>query len=68
MDIQTIASSSGGNCSLVTAQNTYILVDAGVSMRRITRGLASRGLVPESLDGIVITHEHTDHIKGLRWY
>ena len=65
MDIQTIASSSGGNCSLVTAQNTYILVDAGVSMRRITRGLASRGLVPESLDGIVITHEHTDHIKGL---
>lgn len=66
MDIQTLASSSSGNCSLVTSGGTYILVDAGISMRRITKGLAQRGIRPDDLGGIVITHEHTDHIKGLK--
>ncbi len=66
MDIQTLASSSRGNCSLVTSGGTYILIDAGISMRRITCGLAARGISPDDLGGILITHEHTDHIKGLK--
>lgn len=42
-----------------------MLVDAGISARRITSGLADVGLSPRELDGILITHEHTDHISGL---
>lgn len=42
-----------------------MLIDAGISARRIRQGLARAGLLPEDLDGIFITHEHSDHIKGL---
>lgn len=66
MDIQTFASGSSGNCSLITLDNTYILLDAGISMRRISQGLAVRGITPDKLGGVLITHEHTDHIKGLK--
>lgn len=66
MDIQTFASGSSGNCSLVTSGSTYILLDAGISMRRIVRSLNIRKVKPEDVNGIVLTHEHTDHIKGLK--
>ena len=66
MDIQTFASGSSGNSSLLTQGDTYILIDAGISMRRITKSLLARGVLPERIDGIVITHEHNDHIKGLK--
>lgn len=65
MEIRTIASGSSGNCLLVSAQGTHILVDAGISCRRITTALAAFGVQPETLSGIFITHEHTDHIAGL---
>lgn len=65
MKICTIASGSSGNCLLASAGGAHILVDAGISCRRITKALAEQGLTPEDLSGILITHEHTDHIAGL---
>ncbi len=65
MEIRTIASGSSGNCLLVSAQGTHILIDAGVSCRRITTALAAFGVAPQTLSGVFITHEHSDHIAGL---
>ena len=64
--ICSIASGSSGNCYVVMSGNTVLLVDAGISARRIRSGLAALNLVSEDVDGILITHEHSDHIKGLR--
>ena len=66
MEFFTLASGSGGNAALVRHQNTALLIDAGISARRITHSLIEIGLKPEVLDGILITHEHVDHISGLR--
>lgn len=65
MQIHTIASGSGGNCTLVTDGTTAVLIDAGISARRIVSALGAFGLRPERLSGILITHEHTDHVCGL---
>lgn len=62
----TLASGSAGNAALVSCGDTHILLDAGVSARRITAGLASLGVRPEALSAILITHEHSDHISGLQ--
>lgn len=61
----TFASGSGGNCALVSDGNTNVLIDAGISMKRIVACLASRGLSPAEVDGVFITHEHSDHVSGL---
>ncbi|MCF0136850.1 MAG: MBL fold metallo-hydrolase [Oscillospiraceae bacterium] len=65
MRIVTFASGSSGNCSLVSCGNVNILIDAGISMRRIVKGLAAFGLTPHDICGVLITHEHSDHISGL---
>ena len=65
MEIEIFASSSRGNCSLVSADGIYILIDCGISARRISGFLARRGLAPSDLAAILITHEHTDHVAGL---
>jgi phosphoribosyl 1,2-cyclic phosphodiesterase len=61
-----LGSGSGGNCALVMSDRCRILIDAGFSAKRISQGLQSLGIEPESLDGILITHEHSDHIAGLK--
>lgn len=61
----TLASGSSGNAALVSCGDTHILLDAGVSARRLTAGLAALGVRPEALSAILITHEHSDHISGL---
>lgn len=59
-------SGSSGNCTYIGAGGRGILIDAGVSARRIKTALAQRGIELSSIDAIFITHEHTDHIAGLR--
>lgn len=65
MQLRTFASSSRGNCSLISGSNTALLVDAGISCRKICQRLLTAKLSPEDLSGILITHEHADHISGL---
>lgn len=65
MDFCSIASGSSGNCTYTGTDETALLVDVGVSARQIERGLHSIGREAEDIDGILITHEHSDHIKGL---
>lgn len=65
MNLCSIASGSSGNCIYIGNQNTNLLVDVGISGKRIETGLASIEVDPAKLDGILITHEHSDHISGL---
>ena len=65
MKITTIASGSSGNCTCIGTENRNILIDAGISLKRIEAGLKSINMTPADLDGIFITHEHVDHIQGL---
>lgn len=65
MRICSIASGSSGNCVYIGDKNTNILIDAGISRKRIAEGLMAIGVKPQELDGIFITHEHIDHIQGV---
>lgn len=60
-----LASGSSGNAALLSTNNARILLDAGLSLRELTRRLAAIGEEIERLDAILITHEHSDHISGL---
>ncbi|MBQ4629827.1 MAG: MBL fold metallo-hydrolase [Clostridia bacterium] len=62
----TLYSSSSGNCTLVSDGETNILIDAGVSCARICSALKEIGIQPGEIDGILVTHEHSDHISGIR--
>ncbi len=65
MEFCSIASGSSGNCIMVGSDNHHVLVDAGISGKRIENGLNQLGLKASELDGILVTHEHIDHIAGL---
>ena len=66
MRLLSIASGSSGNCIYVGHEGTNLLIDAGISGKRIEAGLNMIGLKTSDVDGILITHEHADHIAGLR--
>ena len=65
MRLCSIASGSSGNCIYVGSDKTHLLVDAGISGKKVEFGLNSLDLTTGDLDGILVTHEHSDHIKGL---
>ena len=65
MRFTSIASGSSGNCTYVGSDNTHILIDAGVSKKRIEEGLSKLDLSLGDIDAIFVTHEHTDHIAAL---
>ena len=65
MEFYTLASSSAGNAALVCHSDTHLLIDAGISCRRIAQSLAALSLSLDDLNGILITHEHIDHVRGL---
>ena len=65
MRLCSIASGSSGNCIYVGSEQTHLLIDTGISKKRIDEGLAELDVRGEELGGILITHEHSDHIQGL---
>ena len=65
MRMCSIASGSSGNCIYIGTDATHLLVDVGISCKRTVEGLGQLGLTGKDIDGILITHEHSDHINGL---
>lgn len=65
MRMCSIASGSSGNCIYAGSESTHLLIDTGVSGKRTEKGLAELDLSMRDIDGILITHEHADHIQGL---
>ncbi len=64
--LHTLASGSSGNALVLSCGDTHLLVDAGISCRRITQSLKALGLEAGDLSGILITHTHADHIAGIQ--
>lgn len=60
-----LASGSAGNAAFLSTSKTRVLIDAGLSVKELTRRLAEIGEKPEDVDAVLITHEHSDHISGL---
>ena len=65
MELCSIASGSSGNCVMVGSDHTRLLIDAGLSGKRIEQGLNLLGHKTSEMKGILVTHEHADHISGL---
>ena len=61
----TIASGSSGNSVFIGTENTNILIDAGLSGKKIQSGLSEIGVSGGDIDGIFVTHEHIDHVQGV---
>ena len=64
--VHTLASGSSGNALLLSWAGGHVLVDAGISCRRIRQGLQSLGLDLRDLDAVCLTHGHSDHVSGLQ--
>ena len=60
-----LGSGSAGNCAYVETGETRLLIDAGFSLRQIRQRLATIGRAPENLTGVLVTHEHSDHVRSL---
>ena len=65
MKFCSISSGSSGNCIYAGSAGTSVLIDAGISGKKIEQGLNGIDLTTSDVDGILVTHEHSDHIKGL---
>lgn len=61
----SLASGSSGNCQFVSSKETKLLIDAGLTGKYITGALQSIDIEANTIDGLLITHEHSDHIKGV---
>src|SRR5690554_7409016 len=61
----SLSSGSSGNCQYIETDRTKILVDGGLSGKKIEGLLSSIGVVPTDIDYILVTHEHIDHVKGV---
>ncbi|MCR5054697.1 MAG: MBL fold metallo-hydrolase [Lachnospiraceae bacterium] len=65
MDLFSIASGSSGNAICTGSEHTHVLLDAGISGKRIEQGLNTHDYTLSDIDAVLITHEHSDHIQGL---
>lgn len=65
MKVCNLGSGSDGNLTYIATSKVKILIDAGLSASEITKRLALLNVLPHEIDAILITHEHTDHIKGI---
>ncbi|UCE81244.1 MAG: MBL fold metallo-hydrolase [Methanobacteriota archaeon] len=64
--VAVLSSGSCGNSTFVSASETSLLIDAGLSCRELERRLAIYGIEPQQIEGVLLTHEHTDHNRGAR--
>ena len=64
--ICSFASGSSGNCFLIRTERTALIIDAGISAKQTAEGLAALDLAPSDVGAVLITHEHSDHIRGLK--
>ena len=65
MKIKTIASGSKGNCSIVLSDETKFIIDMGISYLTLKKSLEENSLSFDQFTGVLITHNHKDHINGL---
>ena len=66
IEIVSAGSSSSGNSYIITAGGTNLILDVGLTAKRIIEALASSEIAPEDVSAVLITHEHTDHVKSVR--
>lgn len=68
MSLETcvLASGSSGNCIYIASKKTRVLIDAGLSAKQVALRLEQIGVPPESINGICVSHEHGDHVNGIR--
>ena len=64
LEVHLLASGSDGNCTVIESDGEAIMIDAGISCRRIMSLMEVAGIDKESVKAILITHEHADHISG----
>ena len=68
MRVCNLASGSSGNCTYIESRQARILIDNGKPLAYVLNALNELGVAPDSIDAILITHEHSDHIKGIEKY
>jgi phosphoribosyl 1,2-cyclic phosphodiesterase len=66
MRFAVLGSGSSGNAAVLECGDTRLLIDAGLSAKQLTLRLHALGITPETLTGVLLTHEHGDHIRGLK--
>lgn len=66
--IAVLGSGSKGNATIMRCASGTVLIDAGISCRRIMQGMKSLGISPETLSAVFLTHEHIDHVRGLETF
>lgn len=66
LEVCILASGSSGNSIYIASAKTRILIDAGLSAKQVALRLDQIGVIPESINGICISHEHGDHVNGIR--
>lgn len=67
MKFNIIASGSKGNATIVSYNKTNILIDMGISLKRLNEGLSEFGLTINDIDAALFTHDHTDHVSGAKF-
>lgn len=65
LELYSLISGSSGNCTLITDGRTNLLLDCGTSGKRAFLALADLGVTPDMIDALLVTHEHSDHTKGI---
>lgn len=68
MYFRIIASGSKGNCTLIRYKNTVILIDMGITLTLLKENLELEGLTVSDINGVIFTHDHGDHIRGLKFF